>query len=224
MNEPGTFRPVRLGLVDNDRMTLNFMVKAMPRWLPGTQVLWYTADGSDAARRCVDPELAPDLLLLDMSLDFGSNGLDVARLIRYETSGTPILGLTSYSLRHYAAKLADAGAQGLVTKSDAAMLRMGYNQVAHGGVFNPVPGVMFENAVDAHSRLIAQGPSRRPKLSAQETRIMDLLVEGNKYAHIAQEFGVTESSIRTQTHRAVKKLKAATLSQAIAIWVTKDWQ
>lgn len=219
-----TFRPTRLGVVDNDRMTLNFMVKIMPQWLPGTQVLWYTVSGGDAARRCVDPELAPDMLLLDMSLGLDVNGLDATKRIRYETGDVPILGITSYSLRHYAAPLAKAGAQGLVTKSDTSMLVQGYNALVHGGVFSPVEGVRFDTAIDAHNRLIASGPENRPKLSAQETQIMNLLIEGNKYAQIAESFGVSESSIRTQTHRAVKKLGAHTLSQAIAIWVRETWQ
>ncbi|NMM94731.1 DNA-binding response regulator [Bifidobacterium sp. DSM 109957] len=218
------FQPLRLAIVDNDPLTVKLLAQAVPRWVPGVQVMWYTQSGGDAARKCTNPELAPDILMLDMSLNDGESGLDVCRLIRSDTDKVPVLGITSFSLTYYAAKLAAAGAQGLATKSDSSMMSLAISRLRRGGTFSPVSGVQFETTEEAHRRIISEPASTRPKLSAQEARILDLLSQGRKYAQIAEEFGVTESSIRTQSHRAVKKLNANTLSQAIAIWVTGTWQ
>lgn len=60
------------------------------------------------------------------------------------------------------------------------------------------------------------------RLSPQEERIFELLSQGYDYATIASEFGVRQSSIRTQAHRAVRKLEANTLAHALVLWVTRD--
>lgn len=218
------FRPLRLSIVDNDPLTLSLLVKMVPRWIPGSQIIWFTQSGGDAARRCLDPELAPDILMLDMSLNDEESGLDVCRLIRMEDGAVPLLGITSFSLAYYAEKLAHAGAQGLATKSDSSMITLAVNQLRKGGTFSPVKGVRFDTAADAYERLMRAPKSEQPKLSAQESRVLDMLSRGLRYAQIAEDFGVTESSVRTQAHRAVKKLNASTLSQAIALWVTGAWK
>ena len=99
-------------------------------------------------------------------------------------------------------------------------MSLAISRLCSGGTFSPVDGVRFDAAAAAHDRLIHEPKSDPPRLSAQESRILDLLSQGMRYAQIASEFGTAESSVRTQAHRAVKKLNANTLSQAIAIWVT----
>lgn len=219
-----TFQPLRVAVVDNDPLTLKLLVQILPRGVPGLQVIWYTQSGGEAARKCTNADLAPDLLMLDMSLNDGESGLSVCRLIRSNTASVPILGITSYSLEHYAAKLAEAGAQGLCTKSETSMIALAIERIRRGGTFSSVAGVQFDTAARAHERLAQAEAAKEPRLSIREAQILDLLSQGRKYSQIAEEFGVAESSIRTQSHRAVKKLNASTLSQAIAIWVTGAWQ
>ena len=214
------FLPLRIAILDNDPLFLKLLVQLVPRCVAGTEVVWFTQSGLDAARRCTDPDLAPDILMMDLSLNDETSGLEVCRLIRTVIAEVPLLGMTSFSLAFYAAKLADAGAQGLAAKSDSSMMSLAISRLRNGGTFSPVDGVRFDAAATAHDRLIHAPKSDPPRLSAQESRILDLLSQGMRYAQIASEFGTAESSVRTQAHRAVKKLNANTLSQAIAIWVT----
>lgn len=214
----------RLALVDNDPLALSLLVQRLPQWVPGIEIYWYTDSDDQAVRKCLNPDSSPDVLLLDLSLREGESGVKICRSLRADDDSVWILGMTSYSLHHYANDLAEAGAQGIVSKGDPKMLALAINTVCHQRVFNPLEETtLFQPPSSAHKRIAEQRKeSKRMRLSPQEERIFELLSQGYDYATIASEFGVRQSSIRTQAHRAVRKLEANTLAHALVLWVTRD--
>jgi DNA-binding NarL/FixJ family response regulator len=210
---------VRLGIVDNDPLTLQMLVSIMPRLAPNCEVIWYTDSADSAIRKSLDGDIAPEMLLSDISFGNESEGLRICKEIRRKNSSIKILLMTSFSLNHYGEEAIRSGAQGLVLKADMSMISLGINKVSRGGTFSPLEGALFETPSQSHERLIQESEPEKPKLSKQEAEIIDALSKGRRYSEIADDFGVTQSSIRTQARRAVKKMKAATLQQAVAMWV-----
>lgn len=213
----------RVALVDNDPLTLSLLMQRLPQWVPGIDIAWHTDSGSTAIRRCLNADLSPDVLLLDLSLKEHEYGVSICRSIRVENASTWILGMTSYSLRHYAADLAAAGAQGIVSKGDLRMFALALNVVSHRNVFNPLEeSIPFLLPPVAHDRIVERNERKKSRLSPQEELVLDLLSRGYDYASISKELGVQQSSIRTQAHRAVKKMHANTLGHALVLWVMRN--
>jgi len=81
----------------------------------GFDVVAEAADGHsalEAARR-----LRPDVLLLDVQLP-GIDGLEVARLLRAETSGTVIVLTSARDRAEYGRALTECGARAFIAKHD----------------------------------------------------------------------------------------------------------
>lgn len=214
----------RVGIADNDPVTGKTFAMILPRLAPGLQVAWVVTSGKEAIRRCLNEEYAPDLLVLDMSLGSEENGVDITYLLRSETEAVDILGITSYPLQAYGADLAAAGAQGLVPKAHNRMLAEAIAAIRAGRTYSPLPDIHFDDAHTCNRRIVREPRPQAPLLSSQEEKVLNYLVQGRNYAQIAELSGVTESTVRTQIARAIAKLKANTLSEAVAIWVTKAWK
>lgn len=108
---------LRFALVENDQITVLALSQFLTRMLPGSRCLW-AASGAISALEKLDAQSRaknlPDVLLVDMSLD-GMQGTEFIRRIRLKGVSVPVLAMTSFPLNHYAAEVADAGAQGNMT-------------------------------------------------------------------------------------------------------------
>ncbi|WP_163197672.1 response regulator transcription factor [Bifidobacterium platyrrhinorum] len=232
--------PVLVAAVDNDRMALLALQGILPQLMPESRWLWGVGTADEAVRRTLDPETRPRVLLVDMSLD-EATGVGVCRKIRMRTDRVALLGVTAFSTGTYAARLAEAGAQGIVSKADIPRLARALRTVAAGGV---VPagesGTRFLTAAAAHRRMTETGnvphaeagdrsgtdadamDAVRPvdRLGMKEAETLRLLSRGLTYDQIAAQWGVAASTVRTHAHRAVEKLHANSLAHAIALYLS----
>ncbi|OZG64776.1 response regulator transcription factor [Bifidobacterium eulemuris] len=230
-----TALPVPVAAVDNDRMALLAIKGILPQLLPGAQWMWGAATAQEAIAKALDPDTRPRLLMVDMSLG-ESTGVSVCRKIRARTSRVRLLAITAFATNTYAEQVAEAGAQGIVSKADVPQLAQALRVVAADGVFNPNPAssAVFLTAERAHERLARGSASGQaasgsasiiaeeqtsPKLGAKEAETLHLLSRGMSYEQIATQWGVAASTVRTHAHRAVDKLGAHSLAHAIAIWL-----
>lgn len=144
-----------VAIVDNDRFTR----MAMRRLLiedGRLDILWDRSGGLVAEHLVMVRESRPDVLLLDMSLG-ETAGVEVCRAIRSRVADLRILGITAFPPDMYAADLAAAGAQGLVTKENDREVLAGIHTLLNGGVYCPsVPDVVFHTAMEAF-RLLHDG-------------------------------------------------------------------
>jgi DNA-binding NarL/FixJ family response regulator len=112
----GTPTDARILLVDDHEVVregLKFLLAASrPQW----QVCGEAASAAEAIRLAL--ELAPDIILLDISMP-GMSGLEAASEIRKLGLTPPILIFTTHQAERLAAESRRAGAQGLVLKSQA---------------------------------------------------------------------------------------------------------
>ncbi|PJM74716.1 response regulator transcription factor [Bifidobacterium simiarum] len=222
-----------LAAVDNDAMTLMALQAITPKLLPGSRFLWTTDSPNTAVRNTLNPMTRPNVLLMDMSLGRDS-GITVCRRIRSRTPHTPILAVTSFPLHLYARSAAEVGAQGIVSKSDMPALAKALRLVADGGTVTYDDGtgpdpmsasdteITFETAETAHRRLATDLSQDLPLLTDKEIEVLEMMSRGYTFERLAKEWHISSSTIRTHAHRAEKKLGAATLAQAIAIWMSEE--
>lgn len=228
--------------VDNDRMALLAFKGILPQLMPGAHWLWGAETADDAIRKALTPDTRPNVLLVDMSLG-SATGVSVCHRIRQRDARIALLAITAFSVDTYAWRVAEAGAQGIVSKADMPQLMQALRTVAAGGTFIPAelaarsfdgqtatlsgaapnsqPPV-FRTPEEAHRLLVSDEDrqSDQPKLGAKEAETMQLLSQGLSYDQIAEQWGVASSTVRTHAHRAVDKLGARSLAHAVAIWLT----
>lgn len=210
---------IRVAIVDNDLITLNALAGLLERRFRAVTVIWTTADGRESIVKTLDPNTTPDVLLVDMSLS-DMSGIRVCREIRRRDGRVRLLGITSFPLDLYARKASEAGAQGLVGKESMKALFDSLGRILSVGVDLPKCGAEFETAEVAHRRLRETPPQGVDALSPTELRVLQACTEGKNQERIAEELGIASGTVRTHVKRIKAKLHAATLSQAVMLWVT----
>ncbi|MCH9276621.1 response regulator transcription factor [Bifidobacterium amazonense] len=227
-----------VAVVDNDQLTLRMLTLLIRRELPQSTVVWTCRRGQDAVERCLASVSRPDVLLVDMSLE-GMGGVEVCRRVRAATAGVALIGVTSFSLEHYAADALAAGAQCVMDKARVKDICDAAVALANGRM----PRTRYVSdltAVQSHVLLAAKAGSgaddetvTRPdaaadvaasgavtaSLTEREREVMRLCAEGRSSQEIGMMLGIGASSVKTYVMRAARKLGARNRTQAVAAWL-----
>lgn len=219
-------KPLRLAVVDNDRVALTGLCAIITRSLPRVQVIWTETDGRRAIEKAMDPLHAVDVMLVDMSLE-DMPGTAVCRETRAHMA-TPmaILAVTAFSLNHYALAAAEAGAQGIVGKTDFRQLCDAVACVASGGVYAEGlrdDAVRFDTVAEAMKRLVRSEDSQEHQLSEREREVVELYAKSVRPADIGRKLGVKASTIKTMLDRAQEKMGLHSRAELVDEWWRRQW-
>lgn len=174
-------------------------------------------EARDGAEAIVQAEcLQPDIVILDIDMP-NLSGLDAAPRIREVAPQSRIIVLTLHESREMVARALDAGAQGLVLKSDVAQrLVTAVRQVSRDKRFQTSKVSVLV------SRDLLQPPNgdgrefrSRVKPTARQREVIRLLSAGKANKEIAVTLGI---SVRTaEMHRAnlMKKLGLHSLAELV---------
>jgi two-component system, NarL family, response regulator DevR len=151
--------------------------------------------------------LRPQVILMDLRLPDGT-GLDACREILTHLPQTRILFLTSHSDEQAVASTILAGAAGYLLKDIGHhALVDAIRDAAHG---RPVvsPKVL---------RPVVDRIQRTESLSAQERRVVALVVEGKTNKEIGVALGLSDKTIKNYLSNVFQKLRVTRRSQAVAL-------
>jgi two-component system, NarL family, response regulator DevR len=167
--------------------------------------------GTARAATAQIPLARPDVVVLDVHLPDG-DGIEVCREIRSKSRGTACLMLTSFAddLAAYAAIM--AGAAGFVLKQvDSADLVDAVRWVGRGES-------LLDPAVTARvlDRLRGGGEAAVAELSAQESRVLELIAEGLTNRQIGERMWLAEKTVRNYVSNLLAKLGMSRRSEAAA--------
>ncbi|KAB8289419.1 DNA-binding response regulator [Bifidobacterium ramosum] len=221
----------RLAVVDNDPLTVTMLTLLIRRNLPEVDVTWACRRGRDAVARCLSADSRPDVLLVDMSLE-GMSGVEVCRRIRAATADVVLIGVTSFSLEHYAADALAAGAQCVMDKARVADICDAAVALVNGRALR-TQYVSELTAVQSHALLAKHDETDADddaaarlaaaaavaSLTDREREVMRLCAQGRSSREIGELLGVGESSVKTYVMRAARKLGARNRTQAVAEWL-----
>lgn len=159
---------------------------------------------SEAAR------LAPEVILMDLRLPDGS-GIDACREILSTAPQTRILFLTSYSDEQAVMSTVLAGAAGYVLKDIGHRALVGAIRDAAAG--RPILDPRLTDPVVSRVR-------KADALSAQEQRVLALVVEGKTNKEIAAALGLSDKTVKNYLSNAFQKLGVSRRAQAAALFGT----
>ncbi|MEN8706477.1 MAG: response regulator transcription factor [Nocardioides marinisabuli] len=160
-----------------------------------------------AAARAADV----DVCLLDIEMP-GMTGIEAAAALRAELPGVRSLVVTTFGRPGYVRRALEAGAAGFVVKDTPARELADAVRRVHAGLRVVDPELAAES--------LLAGPS---PLTARETEILTLALDGSPVAVIAARAHLTAGTVRNHLSTAIGKTGATTRAEAARVAQANGW-
>lgn len=179
----------------------------------GFDVVGLAATGEDAVEQAA--ELVPDVVLMDVRLGPGIDGLEATRRIAALGLPCSVLMLTLHDMPAYVREALAAGAAGYVLK-DAAIdaLKSAINQVMAGQSAIPLELV---NAAMRSPPLPGREADLSRLLTTREREVVELVAQGLTNKEIARELAISPATVKVHVERIIGKLGVADRTQAAVL-------
>jgi len=164
--------------------------------------------GTAAEAIALGRELAPDVVLSDLRLGTGSDGVDVTTALRAGGTGPAVVILTTYDHDVDIVRAVEAGAAGYLLKDAAPEAIIDAVRLAAAG------GTVLD--AQQEQRVVATMRTRRAELSPREREVLTLLVSGRSNRDIARELFLSEATVKTHLIHLYDKLGVDSRTAAVA--------
>lgn len=209
--EAGAERPLTVLVVDDDRWTTKAieLALAVDEDLTVLPPLHTGAEAVDAYRGH-----RPDVVLMDINMPGGIDGIEATRRIRGIDPGAVVVILTTVSPGPGIARALEAGAIAAVMKSASEeVLRSTVRCAAEGDDPAMLKGLARDIVISGDGLPVTDTPI--PRLSEREEEVLMLICSGLGYEEIAARQGVSAWTVRTHAKRLREKLQAENLAQLV---------
>lgn len=195
---------IRLLIVD-DHQLVRAGLRALFAHVQDIEIIGEAASVAEAVEGAA--RLAPDVVLMDLRLPDGT-GLDACREILSSAPDIRILFLTSYSDEQAVMSTVLAGAAGYLLKDIEYRALVGaIRDVAAG---RPIMDPRVTEPMIGKLR-------RAEALSAQERRVLELVVQGKTNKQIAIALALSEKTVKNYLSNAFQKLGISRRGEAAAL-------
>lgn len=179
----------------------------------GMDVVGDAADGESAIE--LARQLVPDVILMDVRLGPGIDGLEATRRIVALGLPTRIVMLTLHEMSGYVREALAAGAAGYVLKDTAIDdLRAAIQQVVAG---QPAFPLQLVSAALREPRAPAGDAQVIESLTPREKAVLDCIVEGMTNKQIARRLEISPATVKAHVERIIGKLGVADRTQAAVL-------
>ncbi|MFB7631135.1 response regulator [Streptomyces sp. NPDC056149] len=198
-------RRVRLLLCD-DHAVVRAGLRALLSAEPGIEVVGEAATGEEAL--AVAAQQRPDVVLMDLSLGTGIDGIEATRRLVTEVPGTRVLVLTTYDTDADVTRAIQVGATGYLLKAERPeQLFAAISAAAEGRAVLSAP---------AADRVLERVRKPRAALTERQLDILGQLARGLGNREIARALFISEATVKTHLVRIYAKLGVETRAGAVA--------
>jgi NarL family two-component system response regulator LiaR len=199
--------PIRVVLVDDHRIVRRGL-RSFLEAFPDIAVVGESSSG-EAVLEQVEGWL-PDVVIMDLLMPGGMDGIETTRQVRSMTPHTQIVVLTAHTDDARVVAALRAGAIGYVRKdAEPEMLLAAVRAAAHGqSMLDPaVAGTVLQELVSS--------TEMRHDLTERELDVLRLLAHGRTNREIAEELVLGEETVKTHVGNILAKLHLAHRTQAV---------
>jgi DNA-binding NarL/FixJ family response regulator len=215
-----TMNEVRIVVADDHEVVRAGLVSLLNA-TSGLRVVGEAQDGEEACRLAA--ELAPDVLLMDLSMP-RIDGLRATARIHADSPGVAVLVLTMHDDRARLQRALKAGASGYVLKrNDADELVRAIRAVAAGRTYvdSELAARALREDDDGRGRRTASPD--HPPLSDREEEVLRRTAWGESNKQIADELGISTKTVETYKARITQKLGLAGRNDLVRYAVEQGW-
>ncbi|MER7727927.1 response regulator transcription factor [Streptomyces sp. NPDC096323] len=198
--------PVRILLCD-DHAVVRAGLLALLGSEPDIEVVGEAGSGEEAV--ALAAKLTPDVVLMDLQLGEGIDGVETTRRIVAGTDGVHVLVLTTYDTDADITRAIEAGATGYLLKAERPEELFAAIRSAAQGRTTLSPPVA--------SRVMARIRTPRPSLTDRERDILGQLSQGLGNRDIARALFISEATVKTHLGRIYDKLGVDTRAGAVSV-------
>ena len=156
----------------------------------------------------------PDLVLMDIDMP-GMNGIEGVRLIHNNFPSVQILMLTVFDDSEKVFAAVQAGASGYILKNaQPKNLLSAISEVHSGGA--PMTPAIAKKVLNRFQQLQHNEIKEDYDLTARESEVLSLLVDGLSYKMIAGKLNITYDTVRAHMKKIYEKLHVASMTEAVA--------
>ncbi|MFG2135344.1 response regulator [Streptomyces sp. NPDC048650] len=198
--------PVRILLCD-DHAVVRAGLRALLASASGIEVVGEVGTGEEAVATAA--VLHPDVVLMDLQLGPGIDGIEATRRISGLRPAPHVLVLTTYDTDADITRAIEAGATGYLLKAERP-------DELFAAIHAAARGRSTLSAPVAH-RVLARLRSPRPTLTDRERDILGQLARGLGNREIARALFISEATVKTHLGRIYGKLGVDTRAGAVAV-------
>lgn len=199
-------------LLVDDHMVVRSGLKALLGTQPELLVVAEAASGEEALLAV--REHGPDVVMMDLAMGSGMDGIETIKQLRRLNSQQLILVFTTYDSDADIVRSVDAGAMGYLLK-DAAPEE----------IFAALRGAAQGKSVmspPVASRLFQQLRNPGEVLTSREAELLSLLIEGLSNKALSQRLFISEATVKTHLAHIYAKLGVDTRAAAIATAIRRE--
>ncbi|GAA4655843.1 response regulator transcription factor [Arthrobacter cryoconiti] len=206
---------IRILLVD-DHPVVRAGLRAMLTGFEGFTVVAEAPEGGaalEAIERLQTLGEPLDVVLMDLQMGAGMDGVSATRAIKALPKGPPVLILTTYDTDADILAAVEAGASGYMLKdAPPEQIRAAVQSAAAG---------QTALAPEVAARLMGRIRNPVPALSAREVELLELLATGMSNKAMAKELFISEATVKTHLVHIYDKLGVDNRTAAISVAVQR---
>lgn len=199
-------------LLVDDHLVVRAGLRALLDSQPDVEVIGEADTGEAAVAMAA--ERTPDVVMMDLALGSGIDGVEAIRRIRSDRPEQPVLVFTTYDTDADVVRALDAGAIGYLLKDSAPQ-----------DIFGALRGAVTGRSVlspPVASRVLDR--MRRPDqaLTAREAELLSLLAEGLTNKELGKRLFISEATVKTHLAHIYAKLGVDSRAAAVSIALRRD--
>ena len=195
-------KPLSVAIADDHRVVSRGL-EAYLESFPDLTVVGTASSGEELLEHL--SQWQPDVVVQDLLLPGGVDGIETTRQILARRPNTRVLALTASTDEARMMAVLRAGASGYVRKdADPEVLLEAVRRVGAGRTF-------IDPAI---ARRLQEGGNRGEDLTPRETDVLRRLALGRSNADIAAGLGIGEETVKTHVSRLLSKLGVENRAQA----------
>jgi DNA-binding NarL/FixJ family response regulator len=208
-------KPITVLIVDDERTFGEALEVALDRE-KDLRVVHVATDGPEAVASAT--EFHPDVVLMDVSMP-GMNGLEATRQIKQCDPEAAVVILSGHDDEYMLARAVQAGAAGLLRKTQAVGdVASTVRRVHRGEAIHDQSEVERAQRRLRHRRDVdGDVKGRLERLTPREIQILEAMAAGRQPEEIAAELGMSPNTLRTHTQNVLTKLRVHSKMEALVL-------
>lgn len=186
----------------------------------GMKVVGEAADGDEAIRMA--KELKPDVVLMDLSMPHGKDGLTATSELKKQLPDTAVLILTMHDDDEYLFRAIQVGASGYILKSAPhEELLTALHSVAAGNAY--LYPTATKRLMTEYMEKVKQGEhtGAYESLSEREKEILSWIAKGYSNKEIAEQLMISVKTVETHKSNVMEKLSLKTRPELVKFALKK---